>query len=108
VLVSASPKRLAGDVGALRGVANNMSNAIGAAFASVVAVGLLSLLLASASGGSDLPPRLETRTLFNEIDFVSNQELRSVLEATSASPAQWRTRWRSTRTRGDARCRRRS
>lgn len=31
VLVSASPKRLAGDVGALRGVANNVSNALGAA-----------------------------------------------------------------------------
>src|SRR5262249_20458815 len=58
VLVSASPKRLAGDVGALRGVANNMSNAIGAAFASVVAVGLLSLLLTSAFAGSDLPPTL--------------------------------------------------
>ena len=39
VLVSASPKRLAGDVGALRGVANNVSNALGAAFASVLAVG---------------------------------------------------------------------
>src|SRR5262245_47676754 len=52
VLVSASPKRLAGDVGALRGVANNVSNAIGAAVASVIAVGLLSMFLASAFQGS--------------------------------------------------------
>src|SRR5262249_4784062 len=64
VLVSASPKRFAGDVGALRGVANNVSNAIGAAFASVVAVGLLGMLLASGFAGSELPPKLETRVLF--------------------------------------------
>jgi len=88
VLVSASPKRLAGDVGALRGVANNVSNAIGAAFASVVAVGLLSLLLASAFGKSGLPPKLETRTLFDNVDFVSNHELRSALGATPATREQ--------------------
>ncbi|MCY1061563.1 MFS transporter [Nannocystis sp. SCPEA4] len=88
VLVSASPKRLAGDVGALRGVVNNVSNAIGAAFASVVAVGLLSALLASAFDRSELPPQLETRVLFDDVDFVTNDELRSVLGATSATPEQ--------------------
>src|SRR5262249_36397044 len=88
VLVSASPKRLAGDVGALRGVANNMSNAIGAAFASVVAVGLLGVFVASGFGRSELPPQLETRVLFDNVDFVTNHELRSVLGATSATPEQ--------------------
>jgi MFS family permease len=88
VLVSASPKRLAGDVGALRGVANNMSNAIGAAFASVVAVGLLSVFLASAFGRSELPRKLETKALFDDVDFVSNHDLRSVLRASSATPNQ--------------------
>jgi MFS family permease len=88
VLVSASPKRLAGDVGALRGVANNMSNAIGAAFASVVAVALLGVLLGSAFAQSDLPPELETKVLFDQVDFVTNHELRSVLGATSATPEQ--------------------
>jgi MFS family permease len=88
VLVSASPKRLAGDVGALRGVANNVSNAVGAAFASVVAVALLGMLLASGFAGSDLPPRLETKVLFDQVDFVTNHELRSVLGATSATPDQ--------------------
>jgi MFS family permease len=86
VLVSASPNRLAGDVGALRGVANNVSNAIGAAFASVIAVGLLGMLLASAFSGSELPPELETRVLFDQVDFVTNDELRSVLGATPATP----------------------
>jgi MFS family permease len=88
VLVSASPKRLAGDVGALRGVANNVSNAIGAAFAGVVAVALLSLLLASAFGRSGLPPELEKRALFDHVDFVTNHDLRTALSATSATGRQ--------------------
>src|SRR5262249_56896861 len=88
VLVSASPKRLAGDVGALRGVANNMSNAIGAAFASVVAIGLLGVFLASGFAGSGLPPELETKVVFDQVDFVTNAELRTVIGATSATPEQ--------------------
>lgn len=75
MLVSASPKRLAGDVGALRGVANNVSNALGAAFASVVAVGLLGVFLGSAYTRSHLP-----------VDFVTDTELRGALAVTSPSP----------------------
>jgi MFS family permease len=90
VLVSASPKRLAGDVGALRGVANNVSNAVGAAFASVIAVGLLGMFLASAFARSQLPPELETTVLFDQVDFVTNSELSAVLGATSATPEQVR------------------
>src|SRR5215813_854113 len=85
VLVSASPKRLAGDVGALRGVANNMSNAIGAAFASVVAVGLLGVFLASGFNGSGLPPRLNASALFDNVDFVSNHALKNALAETPAT-----------------------
>lgn len=88
VLVSASPKQLAGDVGALRGVANNVSNALGAAFASVVAVGLLGLFLASALDRSDLPPELKIHVLFDDVDFVTNDKLRSALTATAATPEQ--------------------
>jgi MFS family permease len=88
VLVSASPKRFAGDVGALRGVANNVSNAIGAAFAGVLAVGLLSLLLSSAFGRSELPPHLEKAVLFDNVDFVTNHALKRVLSETSATPEQ--------------------
>jgi hypothetical protein len=67
---------------------SGLSNAIGAAIASVIAVGLLSILLTSAFGRSDLPPKLETTALFDNVDFVSNHELRSVLGATGATPAQ--------------------
>jgi MFS family permease len=88
VLVSASPKELAGDVGALRGVANNVSNALGAAFASVVAVGLLSAAIHSSFARSDLPPGLKTEINYNRIDFVSNDQLKTVLARTSASEQQ--------------------
>lgn len=88
VLVSASPKHLAGDVGALRGVANNVSNALGAAFASVIAVGLLGVFLASAYDRSDLPPRLQLQAVSGQVDFVTDHELRRVLGAASATRAQ--------------------
>ena len=88
VLVSASPKRLAGEVGAVRGVVNNVSNALGAAFTSVVAVWLLGAFLTSAVSRSELPPELRTEVLFDDVDFVSNNELKKVLGATSATPQQ--------------------
>ncbi len=88
VLVSASPKRLAGDVGALRGVANNVSNALGAALASVVAVGLLGMFLALAFDRSDLPPELRAGVPFGVVDFVTDNEVRDTVGATSATPAQ--------------------
>jgi MFS family permease len=88
VLVSASPRKLAGDVGALRGVANNVSSALGAAFASVVAVGLLSWAIHSGFKQSELPPSLKTEINFDKIDFVSNDQLKTVLADTSVSPQQ--------------------
>lgn len=88
VLVSASPKELAGDVGALRGVANNVSNALGAAFAGVVAVGLLSIVINVAFNQSNLPPALKQEINFNNINFVSNDQLKVVLSNTSATAAE--------------------
>lgn len=88
VLVSASPKELAGDVGALRGVANNVSSALGAAFAGVVAVGLLGLIISGAFNRSSLPPALKTEINFNAINFVSNDQLQAVLGNTSATPSE--------------------
>jgi MFS family permease len=88
VLVSASPKRLAGDVGALRGVANNVSNALGAALASVVAVGLLGVFLASAYGQSELPQEFHMQAVSGDVGFITSNELRTVLGQTSATPQQ--------------------
>ncbi|HSN77231.1 MAG TPA: MFS transporter [Anaerolineae bacterium] len=88
VLVSSSPKELAGDVGALRGVVNNVSSALGAAFAGVVAVGLLSLFIVSAFNQSNLPEALRYEINFDKIDFVTNDQLKAVLNQTSATPAE--------------------
>ena len=87
VLVSASPKKYAGDVGALRGVVNNVSSALGAAFAGVVAVTLLTGALSSSLDRSTLPPQFNLDNV-SRVDFVSDAQLKAVLATTPATPAQ--------------------
>ena len=88
VMVTSSPKSLAGDVGALRGVANNLSTALGTAFAGVVAVGLLSMFVTSAITQSTLPRSLVGQVNLDNVNFVSNDQLDDVLAQTSATPEQ--------------------
>lgn len=89
VMVSSSPKEMAGDVGALRGTANNLSTALGTAFSSVVAVSLLSMIvLSSLAGNSTLPPALQAQVALDNINFVSNDQLDETLAATTATPEQ--------------------
>jgi MFS family permease len=89
VLVSGSPKELAGDVGALRGVANNLSTALGTAFAGVVAVGLLSLFIVNGLVNNPvIPPELKVQVNLDNVNFVSNAQLESVLSETTATPEQ--------------------
>ena len=79
VLVSSSPKELAGDVGALRGVVNNVSSALGAAFAGVVLSGF---------NQAGLPETLRNEINFDEVNFVSNSQLKEFLGTTSATEEQ--------------------
>ena len=89
VLVSSSPKELAGDVGALRGTANNLSTALGTAFAGVVAVGLLSLLInTNLVNNPTIPPSLKAEVSLDAINYISNDQLLAVLSETSATPEQ--------------------
>lgn len=88
VMVTSSPKELAGDVGALRGVANNLSTALGTAFAGVVAVGLLSLIVSTSLMQSNLPVSLTQQVDLNNVNFVSNDQLETVLSGTTATPEQ--------------------
>ncbi len=88
VMVTSSPKSLAGDVGALRGVANNLSTALGTAFAGVVAVGLLSMFVVSAVNQSSLPRSLQQQVNLDNIDFITNDQLDDVLSQTTATPEQ--------------------
>lgn len=88
VLVSASPKSLAGDVGALRGVANNLSTALGTALASLLAVSLLSLIVISSLNRSSIPNSLKQEFNLENINFVTNSQLETVLGETTATPEQ--------------------
>ncbi|MFG1427644.1 MFS transporter [Roseixanthobacter glucoisosaccharinicivorans] len=89
VLVTASPKELAGDVGSLRGTANNLAAAIGTAVAGALLVGLLSAsIMRGLADNPTLPPEIQSQVDLDAITFVSNERLKGVLERTSASPAQ--------------------
>lgn len=89
VLVSASPPELAGDVGAMRGVANNLSTALGTAIISVLAVTVLSqIVFTNLVDNQDFPPVLQAEINLDNINFISNDHLETVLSATSATPEQ--------------------
>jgi len=88
VMVSASPKELAGDVGALRGVANNLSTALGTAFAGVVAVSLLSAIVFSSLAQSNIPNSLKGQVNMDNVNFITNDQLEAVLGETTATAVE--------------------
>lgn len=89
VLVTASPKELAGDVGSLRGTTNNLAAAVGTAVAGALLVGLLSSIMLTAINASPkLTPELQAQVDLDSINFVSNDRLQQTLAQTTASPAQ--------------------
>lgn len=89
VLVTASPKELAGDVGSLRGTTNNLAAAIGTAVAGALLVGLLSaIVLGGVAASPKLTPELQAQVDLDSINFVSNDRLQTVLASTTATPAQ--------------------
>jgi predicted MFS family arabinose efflux permease len=89
VLVTASPKHLAGDVGSLRGTTNNLAAAVGTAVAGALLVGLLSaVVLRSIAATPVLTPEIQSQVDLDNINFVSNDRLRGALERTTATPQQ--------------------
>ncbi|MCE3113374.1 MFS transporter [Yersinia enterocolitica] len=89
VLVSASPKELAGDVGSLRGTTNNLANAIGTAVAGALLVGLLSAnAIRGVAETPILTPEIQAQVNMDSINFVSNDRLQGVLAQTTATPEQ--------------------
>jgi MFS family permease len=89
VLVTASPKELAGDVGSLRGTTNNLAAAVGTAVAGALLVGLLSsIMLAAINASPKLTPELQAQVDLDSINFVSNDRLQETLARTTATPAQ--------------------
>jgi len=89
VLVTASPKELAGDVGALRGTTQNLASALGTAVAGALLVGLLSMIaLGSITASPKLTPELQAQVDLDNINFISNDRLQTVLAGTTATPEQ--------------------
>jgi MFS family permease len=88
-LLSASPKELAGDVGAWRGLVHNISGSVGIAVASVFAVGVLAgFINAGIQDNPDLPPELTSQVNLDNVNFLTNGQLEDVLAGTSATPEQ--------------------
>ena len=89
VLVTASPKELAGDVGSLRGTTNNLAAAVGTAVAGALLVGLLStMVVRNLASNPILTPELQSQVELDSINFVSNDRLETVLAQTDATPEQ--------------------
>jgi len=89
VLVTSSPKELAGDVGSLRGTTNNLAAALGTAVSGALLVGLLSAtILGNIAANPLLPKEIQSQIDLDNITFVSNDRLQSVMEGTSATSEQ--------------------
>ena len=89
VLVTASPKSLAGDVGSLRGTTQNLASAVGTAVSGALLVGLLStIVLSNIAANPVLPKEIQKQVDLDNITFVGNDRLRSVMESTTATPQQ--------------------
>lgn len=89
VLVTASPKELAGDVGSLRGTTNNLAAAVGTAVAGALLVGLLSAaVMRQLAENPTLPVDIQSQVDLDSITFVSNERLETIIAATTATPEQ--------------------
>lgn len=89
VLVTSAPKKLAGDVGSVRGTTQNLASAVGTAVMGALLVTLLSVGVGQAVVDHPrLPDSLVSQVDLDNVNFVSNDELRKVLDATDATPAQ--------------------
>jgi MFS family permease len=86
-LLSSAPKELAGDVGAWRGLVHNLSGSVGIAVASAFAVAVLaSTLQTAAIERPDISTELIEEVNFDNVDFLTNDQLEAALGNTSATP----------------------
>ncbi|WP_262365661.1 MFS transporter [Gordonia sp. OPL2] len=89
VLVTSAPKKLAGDVGSVRGTTQNLASAVGTAVMGALLVTLLSIGVGQAVVDNPrLPDSLVSQVNLDNVNFVSNDELRKVLDSTDATPSQ--------------------
>jgi hypothetical protein len=89
VLVTSSPKELAGDVGSLRGVTQNLAAAVGTAVIGALVVGVLSAgILGQVRDNPLITAEVTAEVDLDSINFLSNDRLKERFEGTKAAPAQ--------------------
>jgi hypothetical protein len=89
VLVTASPKELAADVGSLRGVTQNLAAAVGTAVVGALLVGLLStVIIGRLNENPVITAELKDEANLNNLNFFSDNQLKERLGSTTATPAQ--------------------
>jgi MFS family permease len=89
VLVTASPKELAGDVGSLRGVTQNLAAAVGTALVGTLLVGVLSSVIVSRLNKNPvITAELKNEVDLTNLNFFSDARVKELLAATSATPEQ--------------------
>lgn len=89
VLVTASPKELAADVGSLRGVTQNLAAAVGTALVGALLVGLLSsMIVRNVSDNPIISAELKDEVNLTNLNFFSDTQLKERLAGTTATPEQ--------------------
>lgn len=89
VLVTSAPKELAGDVGALRGVTQNLAAAVGTAVIGALVVGVLSAgVLGQVRNNPLITTEMKAEVDLDSINFLSNERLKERFESTQASAEQ--------------------
>ncbi|MEO7018400.1 MAG: MFS transporter [Leifsonia sp.] len=89
LLVRASPRELAGDVGSVRGTTQNLASAVGTALAGALLVTILGINVGQAVVSHvDLPPSLVAQVDLDNVNFISNEQLKEALQRTNATEAQ--------------------
>ena len=75
--------------GRLRGTTQNLAAAVGTAVAGALLVGLLSAaVFAHLAANPKLSPEIQSQLDLDNVTFITNDRLRTVMEATTATPAQ--------------------
>jgi hypothetical protein len=89
VLVTASPKERAGDVGSLRGVTQNLAAAVGTALVGALLVGILSsIIVPQLSDNPVITAELKDQVNLDNLNFMRNDQLESRLKDVAATSEQ--------------------
>jgi MFS family permease len=88
-LLMSNPKELAGDVGAFRGLTHNISGSVGIAVGTAIAVSLLGVIVAqNALNSPAFSPELVEQVNFDNVQFITSDQLVVTLEDLGATPAE--------------------